>query len=62
MRLHHEHRKGYKEAPGSVTGPIVVFVPGRAEIKILIDTIKTAQKRGLTAGQGNFAEVGKTTR
>ena len=50
MTLHNDFWKGYKGHNGSITGPIVVFVPGRAEIKILIDMIKNAQRRGFTAG------------
>ena len=48
LTLHHKYRNGYgRDEHGnpdaSPTGPIVVFVPGKAEIKILIDMIKNAQ-------------------
>ena len=32
------------------TGPILVFVPGKAEIRLLTDLIKNALKRGCTKG------------
>ena len=44
ITLHHKYREGYGtdeqgRPDASLTGPIVVFVPGKAEIKIMIDTI-----------------------
>ena len=50
IKIHHEYRDGYKDAPESVEGPILVFVPGKAEIRLLTDLIKNAVKREYTTG------------
>ena len=47
IKIHHEYRGGYQNSRGSITGPILVFVPGKAEIRLLIELIKNAVKRGL---------------
>ena len=50
IEIHHEYRNGYEGSSGSITGPILVFVPGRAEIRLLTELIKNAIKRGYTSG------------
>ena len=50
IKIHHEYRNGYEGSAGSITGPILVFVPGRAEIRLLTELIKNAIKRGYTSG------------
>ena len=42
LKLHHE-------CPATKNGPILVFVPGRAEIRLMIELIKNALKRGYTS-------------
>ena len=50
IKIHHEYRDGYERSRGSINGPILVFVPGKAEIRLLIELIKNAVKRGYTSG------------
>ena len=50
IKIHHEYRKGYEGSKGSISGPILVFVPGKAEIRLLTELIKNAIKRGYTSG------------
>ena len=50
IKIHHEYRNGYEGSAGSITGPILVFVPGKAEIRLLTELIKNAIKRGYTSG------------
>ena len=50
IKLHHDYRNGYQGSPQSRTGPILVFVPGKAEIRLLTDLIKNALKRDYTTG------------
>ena len=50
IKLHHEYPHGYQDSPQSRTGPILVFVPGKAEIRLLTDLIKNALKRNYTKG------------
>ena len=50
IKLHHEYPHGYQDSPRSRTGPILVFVPGKAEIRLLTDLIKNALKRNYTKG------------
>ena len=50
IKIHHEYRDGYERSRGSIHGPILVFVPGKAEIRLLIELIKNAVKRGYTSG------------
>ena len=50
IKIHHEYREGYQNSRGSITGPILVFVPGKAEIRLLTELIKNAVKRGYTRG------------
>ena len=50
IKIHHEYRNRYEGLAGSITGPILVFVPGRAEIRLLTELIKNAIKRGYTSG------------
>ena len=50
IKIHHECRNGYEGSTGSITGPILVFVPGKAEIRLLTELIKNAIKRGYTSG------------
>ena len=50
IKLHHEYRNGYQNSPQSKVGPILAFVPGKAEIKLLTELIKNALKRGYTRG------------
>ena len=50
IKIHHEYRNGYEGSKGSITGPILVFVPGKAEIRLLTELIKNAIKRGYTSG------------
>ena len=50
IKIHHEYRDGYQGSSGSKVGPILVFVPGKAEIRLLTELIKTAVKRGYTSG------------
>ena len=50
IKIHHEYREGYEHSKGSIHGPILVFVPGKAEIRLLIELIKNAVKRGYTSG------------
>ena len=50
IKIHHEYRHGYQDSRGSITGPILVFVPGKAEIRLLTELIKNAVKRGYTSG------------
>ena len=40
---------GYQNSPATKTGPILVFVPGKAEIRLMIELIKNALKRGYTS-------------
>ena len=50
IKIHHEYRNGYKESAESIQGPILVFVPGKAEIRLLTELIKGAVKRRYTSG------------
>ena len=50
IKIHHEYREGYQNSRGSISGPILVFVPGKAEIRLLTELIKNAVKRGYTLG------------
>ena len=50
IKIHHEYRDGYQGSSGSKVGPILVFVPGKAEIRLLTELIKNAIKRGYTSG------------
>ena len=48
--LHHQYRDGHQKSVPTKTGPILVFVPGKAEIRLMIELIKNALKRGYTSG------------
>ena len=50
IKIHHEYRDGYQGSVESRLGPILVFVPGKAEIRLLTELIKNAVKRGYTSG------------
>ena len=50
IKIHHEYRDGYHGEPRSKKGPILVFVPGKAEIRLLTEMIKNAVNRGYTCG------------
>ena len=50
IKIHHEYREGYHGEPRSKHGPILVFVPGKAEICLLTEMIKNAVNRGYTCG------------
>ena len=44
IKIHHEYKDGYQESDESKQGPILVFVPGKAEIRLLTELIKNAVK------------------
>ena len=50
IKIHHEYREGYQGSVESKLGPILVFVPGKAEIRLLTELIKNAVKRRYTSG------------
>ena len=50
IKIHHEYREGYQGSEASKQGPILVFVPGKAEIRLLAELIKNAVKRRYTSG------------
>ena len=49
-KVHHEYKDGYQGATESTQGPILAFVPGKAEIRLLTELIKCAVKRRYTSG------------
>ena len=50
IKIHHEYKDGYQGSAEAKQGPILVFVPGKAEIKPLTELIKSAVKRRYTSG------------